>query len=92
MINSFLMALLQQAVKAIIGSGLFAEIKNLVALEFSSNKTGAEKQAAVKASLEAAQGDLGVAVKATAQWAINLGIEVAVAKANTSAGLPAVNG
>jgi tRNA A37 N6-isopentenylltransferase MiaA len=92
MINAFLMALLQQAVKAIIGSGLFAEIKNLVALQFSTNKTGAEKQAAVKASLEAAQGDLGVAVKATAQWAINLGIETAVAKVNTAAGLPAKNG
>ena len=92
MINAFLMALLQQAVKAIIGSGLFAEIKHLVALQFSTDKTGAEKQAAVKASLQAAQGDLGVAVKSTAQWAINLGIEAAVAKANTTAGVPAVNG
>jgi hypothetical protein len=90
MINSFLMSALAHLVQAIIGSGVFQEIENLVALELSTDKSGAEKAAAVKASLNAAQGDLGTAVKGTAGWALNLGIETAVAVANTKLGVPAV--
>ena len=89
MINSFLMAILSHAVQAIIGSGVFAEIERLVTLELSTDKTGAEKSAAVHESLKAAQGDLGNAVKGTATWALNLGIETAVAQANTKLGVPA---
>ena len=92
MINSFLLAILSHAVQAIIGSGIFAEIEKLVEAELSTDKTGAEKQAAVQASLKAAQGDLGVAVKGTASWALNLGIETAVATVNTKLGIPAKNG
>ncbi len=90
MINSFLMSALAHLVQAIIGSGVFQEIENLVKLEMSSDKSGAEKAAAVQAGLKAAQGDLGDAIKGTAGWALNLGIETAVAKVNTTLGVPAV--
>ena len=90
MINSFLMSALAHLVQAIIGSGVFQEIENLVKLEMSSDKSGAEKAAAVQAGLKAAQGDLGDAIKGTAGWALNLGIETAVAAANTKLGNPAV--
>jgi hypothetical protein len=90
MINSFLMSALAHLVQAIIGSGVFQEIENLVALELSTDKSGAEKAAAVKVGLNAAQGELGDAVKGTATWALNLGIETAVAVANTKLGNPAV--
>jgi hypothetical protein len=90
MINSFLMGALAHLVQAIIGSGVFQEIQNLVQLELSSDKSGPEKAAAVQASLKAAQGELGDAVKSTAGWALNLGIETAVAQANTKLGVPAV--
>jgi hypothetical protein len=90
MINSFLMTILSHAVQAIIGSGVFQEIERLVQLELSTDKSGAEKQAAVQASLKAAEGDLGAAVKGTAGWALNLGIETAVAAANTKLGNPAI--
>ena len=90
MINSFLMSALSHLVQAIIGSGIFQEIQNLVAVEFSTDKSGPEKAAAVKAGLTAAQGELGAAVKGTATWALNLGIETAVAVANTKLGIPAV--
>jgi hypothetical protein len=90
MINSLLMSLLNYVVKAIIGSGVFNEIKTLVQLEFSSNKTGDEKKAAVQAALNAIKGDLGIVVKSTAVWALNLGIETAVAQVNTKLGVPAV--
>jgi len=89
MINSFLMAILSHAVQAIIGSGVFQEIERLVQLELATDKSGAEKSAAVKASLKAAEGDVGSAVKGTASWALNLGIETAVAAANTKLGVPA---
>ena len=89
MINSFLMSALAHLVQAIIGSGVFAEIERLVQLELSTDKTGPEKAAAVKASLQAAQGDLGAAAKNTAGWALNLGIETAVAAVNTKLGVPA---
>ena len=89
MINSFLMSALAHLVQAIIGSGVFQEIERLVNLELSTDKSGAEKQAAVNASLKAAQGDLGGAIKGTASWALNLGIETAVAQANTKLGVPA---
>jgi hypothetical protein len=79
MINSFLLAILSHAVQAIIGSGVFAEIEKLVEAELSTDKTGDEKKAAVQAGLQAAEGDLGVAVKSSAVWALNLGIETAVA-------------
>jgi hypothetical protein len=79
MINSFLLAILSHAVQAIVGSGVFAEIEKLVEAELSTDKSGEEKKAAVQASLDAIQGDLGVAVKGTAKWALNLGIETAVA-------------
>ena len=88
MINSFLMSDLAHLVQAIIGSGVFSEIQRLVQLELNADKTGAEKQAAVHASLQAAQGDLGTAVKGTAVWALNLGIETAVAQVNTKLGVP----
>ena len=90
MINSLLISLLNYVVKAIIGSGVFNEIKTLVQLEFSSNKTGDEKKAAVQASLTAIKGDLGTIINSTAVWALNLGIEAAVAQANTKLGVPAV--
>lgn len=90
MINTFLLAILSHAVQAILGSGIFAEIERLVEIELNSTATGAEKQAAVKAGLAAAQGDLGVALKGTAGWALNLGIETAVAAVNTKLGNPAV--
>jgi hypothetical protein len=87
MINAFLMTILSHAVQSIIGSGVFQEIERLVMIELgSTGKTGAEKQAAVQASLKAAQGDLGVAVRSTAGWALNLGIETAVAQVNTKMG------
>ena len=89
MINSFLMSALAHLVQAIIGSGVFAEIERLVQIELGNDNSGAEKQAAVKASLQAAEGDLGSAVKGTAGWALNLGIETAVAAANTKLGNPA---
>ena len=84
------MSALAHLVQAIIGSGVFQEIENLVALELSTDKSGAEKAAAVKVGLNAAQGELGDAVKGTATWALNLGIETAVAVANTKLGNPAV--
>ena len=90
MINSFLMSALAHLVQAIIGSGIFKEIQNLVELELTTDKSGVDKAAAVKASLNSIQGDLGVAVKSTAGWALNLGIETAVAVANTKLGVPAV--
>jgi hypothetical protein len=90
MINSFLMSALAHLVQAIIGSGVFQEIENLVALEFSTDKSGAEKALAVKKGLNEAQGELGDAVKSTATWALNLGIETAVATANTKLGIPAI--
>ncbi|CAB4122173.1 hypothetical protein UFOVP26_108 [uncultured Caudovirales phage] len=90
MINSILLSLLNYVVKAIIGSNVFNEIKTLVQLEFSSNKSGDEKKAAVQASLNAIKGELGVVVQNTASWALNLGIEAAVAAVNTKAGVPAV--
>lgn len=90
MINSFLMSALAHLVQAIIGSGIFQEIQNLVQLELSTTKSGPEKAAAVKAGLKAAQGELGDAVKSTAGWALNLGIETAVALAKTKLGNPAV--
>ena len=87
MINAFLMTILTHAVQAIIGSGLFQEIERLVMIELgSTGKTGAEKQAAVKASLKAAQGDIATAANSTATWALNLGIETAVAQINTKMG------
>jgi hypothetical protein len=89
MINSFLMSAIAHLVQAIIGSGVFTEIERLVQLELSTDKTGPEKQAAVQASLKAAQGDLGNAVRGTAGWALNLGIETAVAVVNTKVGIPA---
>ena len=89
MINTFLMTILSHAVQAIIGSGVFAEIERLVQLELSTYKTGAEKAAAVKASLQAAEGDVGTAAKNTAGWALNLGIETAVAAVNTKLGISA---
>lgn len=79
MINSFLLAILSHAVQAIIGSGVFSEIEKLVEAELSTDKTGEEKKASVQASLDAIQGDLGDSVKGTAKWALNLGIETAVA-------------
>jgi len=89
MINTFLMAILSHAVQAIIGSGVFAEIERLVELEVSTDKSGADKAAAVKASLTAMEGDVGTAAKGTASWALNLGIETAVAAVNTKLGVPA---
>lgn len=89
MINTFLMAILSHAVQAIIGSGVFAEIERLVELEVSTDKSGADKAAAVKASLIAMEGDVGTAAKGTASWALNLGIETAVAAVNTKLGVPA---
>jgi len=89
MINTFLMAILSHAVQAIIGSGVFAEIERLVELEVSTDKLGADKAAAVKASLTAMEGDVGTAAKGTASWALNLGIETAVAAVNTKLGVPA---
>ena len=90
MINSFLLAILSHAVQAIIGSGVFAEIERLVQLELGTDKSGPEKAAAVKESLKAAEGDLGTAAKSTAGWALNLGIETAVAVVNTKLGVPAI--
>lgn len=90
MINSFLIGALAHLVQAIIGSGVFQEIQNLVQMELSTDKTGPEKAAAVQAGLKAAKGELGDAVKSTAGWALNLGIETAVAAANTKLGVPAV--
>lgn len=84
------MSALAHLVQAIIGSGVFQEIQNLVQLELSNDKSGPEKAAAVQAGLKAAQGELGDAVKSTAGWALNLGIETAVAQANTKLGVPAV--
>jgi hypothetical protein len=91
MINSILLSLLNYVIKAIIGSNVFNEIKNLVQIEFSTDKTGAEKKAAVEASIKAIKGEVGVIVQNTASWALNLGIEAAVATINTKAGIPAVN-
>ena len=89
MVNAFLMTILSHAVQSIIGSGLFQEIERLVMIELgSTGKTGAEKQAAVKASLKAAQSDIATAANNTASWALNLGIETAVAQINTKMGQP----
>lgn len=69
---------------------MFAEIEALVLAEVSTTKTGAEKSAAVKAGLANVQGELGGVIKSTASFALNLGIETAVAVANTKLGVPAV--
>ena len=91
MINSFILAILSHAVQAIIGSGVFAEIENLVQIELSNTKSGAEKAASVKASLTSIKSEVGDAARNTAGWALNLGIETAVAQVNTKLGIPAKN-
>jgi len=88
LLNFFLEAV-QHFVSALIGSGLVAQIQTLVAAEFNTAKTGAEKKQAVVDGIANLKGDLGVAAKNTAGWALNLGIETAVAKVNVQAGVPA---
>jgi hypothetical protein len=90
MLNAVLMTLLQHIVSSLLGSGLFQEIERLVQLELSTDKSGPEKAAAVKASLTAAKGDLESVVHSTSGWALNLGIETAVAVLNQKIGVPAV--
>lgn len=83
-----LISTLAHLVAAILQSGVFDEIQKLVELEMNSNKTNAEKLQAVKDALKNVGGELGNAIRSTAGWAINLGIETAVAKAKTKAGVP----
>jgi len=88
-ILNFLLTAAEHFVSALIGSGLFAQIQTLVASQFDANTTGAQKKQAVTDGLHALTGDLKTAFGSTAQWALNLGIEVAVAKVNLDKGVPA---
>ena len=89
MLNAVLMTLLQHIVSSLLGSGLFQEIERLVQLELSTDKSGPEKAAAVKASIASVKGDLKDVAQSTAGWALNLGIETAVAVAKQKLGEPA---
>ena len=86
---NFLLTAAEHFVAALIGSGLSGQIQTLVAAEVNTDKTGAEKKQAVTDGLNALTGDLKTALSSTASWALNLGIEVAVAKVNIAAGVTA---
>lgn len=83
-----LMSVLAHVVSQIFASGVFAEIQKLVEAEVNTTKTPAEKQKAVKDGLSAIKGDLGEVIRSTATWAINLGIETAVAQVKVKLGTP----
>lgn len=80
------MSTLVHLVSAIFASGVFAEIEKLVMAQMDTNKTPAEKQKAVKDGLASVKGELGDAIKSTANWALNLGIEVVVATTKVKLG------
>lgn len=83
-----LMTVLVHVVTTIFASGVFGEIQKLVEAQMNTTKTPAQKQQAVKDGLAAIKGDLGDVIRSTASWAINLGIETAVAQAKVKLGTP----
>jgi hypothetical protein len=84
---SFLLQAATHFVQVLIGTGVFTEIENLVAAQVNSGLTGAQKKQAVHDGLAAIGGDAGTAIKNTATWALNLGIETAVAAINVKSGV-----
>ena len=76
--KKFITSSLLTLIGMLIDSQVFEAIKDLVRAQFDTDKSGAEKKAAVDAALNDLTGDVANALKKTSGFLVNLAIEGAV--------------
>lgn len=76
--KSALLKILVLVVRNLVQGKLFDHIKTLVLSQVDSNKSGAEKRAAVQQGIKELQGDLADAAKVAGPMLLNLALEAAV--------------
>ena len=76
--KKFITSSLMSLIGMLVNSDVLDAIKKLVRIQFITDKSGAEKKAAVDAALNNLTGELGDAIQETSGFLVNLAIEGAV--------------